>query len=135
MDAPGMPAKVRLDEWLWAARFFRTRALAKEAIEGGKVQCEGQRCKVAKAVTVGTTFTIRQGSDEKTVVVLALDDTRRSAPEAALLYRETDDSRTQRETQAALRRNARAGFTAPATRPGKHQRQQLQRIKQQDKAD
>ena len=73
--------KVRLDKWLWAARFFKTRGVAKQAIEGGKVHYEGQRTKCSRHVEVGATLVIRQGFDEKTVVVVALSDQRRGAPE------------------------------------------------------
>src|SRR5690606_28965388 len=70
---------IRLDKWLWAARFFKTRALAKDAIEGGKVHYEGQRCKVSKTPELGAKLTIRQGFDEKTVIIKALSGQRRGA--------------------------------------------------------
>jgi ribosome-associated heat shock protein Hsp15 len=84
--------KVRLDKWLWAARFYKTRAIAKQAIEGGKVQCEGARSKPSKEITLGTVITLRQGFDEKVVVVAGLSEQRRSAPEAQALYEETKES-------------------------------------------
>src|SRR3546814_17995509 len=80
--------KVRLDKWLWAARFFKTRALAKAAIEGGKVHCRGERCKPSKEPKVGDELLIRIGFDERTVVVRALSAVRRGAPEAQTLYEE-----------------------------------------------
>ena len=86
-------AKTRLDKWLWAARFFKTRSLAKAAIDGGKVHLAGQRVKVSKEITIGDTLQIRQGFDEKVVLVRELSDQRRGAPEAQLLYEETADSR------------------------------------------
>lgn len=76
--------RVRLDKWLWAARFFKTRSLAKAAIEGGKVQINGQRAKPSKEIEQGVTLTIHQGWEEKTVVVAALSEQRRGAAEAAL---------------------------------------------------
>ena len=78
--------KVRLDKWLWAARFYKTRALAKAAIEGGKVHCRGERCKPGKEPKVGEEYVIRTGFDERTVVVQALSVVRRGAPEAQALY-------------------------------------------------
>jgi len=77
--------KVRIDKWLWAARFFKTRSLAKQAIEGGKVQCDGQRAKASKEIMIDTVLSIRQGWDIKEVLVIDLSDQRRGAPEAALL--------------------------------------------------
>ena len=88
--------KVRIDKWLWAARFFKTRSLAKDAIEGGKVHCEGQRVKVSKEAKVGMELTIKQGFEDKTVVITALSEVRRGAPEAQLLYNETAESLAKR---------------------------------------
>ena len=73
-------AKVRIDKWLWAARFFKTRSLAKQAVEGGKVHCDGQRVKASKDVIVGQMLTIRQEHDDKTVAITALSEQRRGAP-------------------------------------------------------
>jgi ribosome-associated heat shock protein Hsp15 len=122
-------SSVRIDKWLWAARFFKTRRLAKEAIDGGKVHCEGVRVKAAKEISVGITLTIRQGIEEKTVVVNALSDQRRGAPEAAKLYSETEESRVQRETQAAERKAGFAGFTPGDRKPDKKARRQIHRFK------
>lgn len=122
--------KVRIDKWLWAARFFKTRSLAKQAIDGGKVHCDGQRVKPSKELTVGLTLTIRQGFDEKTVEVVALSDQRRGAPEAALLYRETEQSIELREQRSAERKALR-GDLASDRRPTKKQRRQIHRFKQE----
>lgn len=116
--------KVRLDKWLWAARFYKTRALAKEAIEGGKVHCRGERCKPAKEPKVGDELVIRTGFDERTVRVLALSAVRRGAPEAQLLYEETEDSRERREQAAELRKSGALGVETDG-RPSKKQRRQL----------
>ncbi|TLX54522.1 RNA-binding protein [Stutzerimonas nosocomialis] len=116
--------KVRLDKWLWAARFFKTRALAKAAIEGGKVHCQGERCKPGKEPKVGETFTIRAGFDERTVVVKGLSAVRRGAPEAQLLYEETADSLARREQAAAMRKAGTLGLQTDG-RPSKKQRRQL----------
>ncbi|MFV8819263.1 ribosome-associated heat shock protein Hsp15 [Haliea sp. E17] len=121
--------KLRLDKWLWAARFFKTRSLAKAAIEGGKVHLAGQRVKVSREISVGDTLQVRQGWDEKTVVVTALSDQRRGAPEAKALYRETDESTEKRETAAAARKAAGGMIDRPVGRPTKKQRRQIHRFK------
>ncbi|MDV7394699.1 S4 domain-containing protein, partial [Arthrospira platensis SPKY1] len=77
--------KIRLDKWLWAARFYKTRSLAKDMIDGGKVHYEGQRVKPSKEVTIGATIRLRQGFDERTVVVIGLADKRGNATQAAAL--------------------------------------------------
>ncbi|MDP3517156.1 MAG: S4 domain-containing protein, partial [Pseudohongiella sp.] len=84
------PDKVRLDKWLWAARLFKTRALAKEAVEGGKISIDGHKPKPGKEIASGTVLSVRQGWDEKTLLVIGLSEQRRSAPEAQLLYTESD---------------------------------------------
>ena len=122
--------KLRLDKWLWAARFFKTRSLAKQAIEGGKVQLGGQRVKVSREISVGDTLLIRQGWDEKEVTVLALSDQRRGAPEAGKLYLESADSIARREAHAAARRAAGGMLERPERRPTKRQRRQIHRFKQ-----
>ncbi len=124
--------KVRLDKWLWAARFFKTRSLAKQAIEGGKVHYDGVRVKVSKEVTVGSMLRIRQGWDEKTVQVMALSDKRRSATEAALLYQESEESISVREDNAHQRRELRNNNPSPNARPSKKDRRQIHRFQQQD---
>ncbi len=121
--------KVRVDKWLWAARFFKTRNLAKQAIDGGKVHCDGQRIKPSKEIPVGVELTIRQGWDEKTVAVIALSDQRRGAPEAALLYEETTASITKREQEADQRKALRGTGLVADRRPNKKQRRQIHRFK------
>lgn len=116
--------KVRLDKWLWAARFYKTRALAKAAIESGKVHCRGERCKPGKEPRLGDEFKLRTGFDERTVVVKALSDVRRGAPEAQQLYAETEDSVARREQAAALRKAGALGVTTDG-KPSKKQRRQL----------
>jgi len=124
------PSGIRLDKWLWAARFYKTRSLAKQAVESGKVHYNGERCKVSKEVHIGATLTIRTGWDSKIVDVIALSDQRRGAPEAALLYCETADSIRTREQLAADRKilGAAAGALHPE-RPNKKQRRQIHRFK------
>lgn len=121
-------SKVRLDKWLWAARFFKTRSLAKKAIDGGKVQCDGQRVKVSKDLSGGETLSIRQGWSEKTVIVAGLSDQRRGAPEAAKLYRETEQSVEKRLLDAEQRKAFGRGVLAPDNRPSKKQRRQLEKL-------
>jgi len=122
-------AKMRLDKWLWAARFFKTRSLAKAAIEGGKVHIDGQRVKVSREIAIGTVLQIRQGWDEKIVVITQLSDQRRGAPEAQLLFAETAESLAKREAQALARKAAGGMLHCPAQRPTKQQRRQLHRFK------
>lgn len=120
--------KVRLDKWLWAARFFKTRALAKAAIEGGKVHCRGERCKPGKEPKIGEELVIRAGFDGRTVVVRALSAVRRGAPEAQLLYEETADSLARREQAAAMRKAGSLGVETEG-KPTKKQRRALQRFR------
>lgn len=123
------PSKLRLDKWLWAARFFKTRSLAKAAIEGGKVRLGGQRVKVSREIGVQDTLQIRQGWDEREVVVLGLSDQRRGAPEARLLFEETARSIARREAEAAARRAAGGMIERPLRRPTKRQRRQIHRFR------
>ncbi len=119
--------KVRLDKWLWAARFFKTRALAKTAIEGGKVHYDGQRAKPGRVVQLNARITLRIGFDEKEVIVRGLSERRGPAKQAVLLYQETEQSIKQREEARALRKAA--GLTAPQKKPDKKQRRQIHRFK------
>ncbi|WPX86133.1 RNA-binding S4 domain-containing protein [Pseudomonas asiatica] len=119
--------KVRLDKWLWAARFYKTRALAKAAIESGKVHCRGERCKPGKEPRVGDEFVLRTGFDERTVVVKALSVVRRGAPEAQTLYEETEDSVRRRGQAAELRKAGAMGVTTDG-RPTKKQRRQIHQL-------
>ncbi len=125
MQKPYLETKVRLDKWLWAARFFKTRSLAKQAIEGGKIHCDGQRVKPSKEISVGITLTIRQDLDEKIILVLALSEQRRGAPEAALLYSETEASVAEREKRSAERKAGLASFIVSDHRPNKKERRQI----------
>jgi len=123
---------VRLDKWLWAARFFKTRSLAKTAVENGKVEYDGQRPKVSRLVEVGAVLKITQGWDIKEVQVLALSNQRGPASQAQLLYQETPVSQEQRALDAEKRRLAGAATLAPQQRPDKKSRRQLHRFKRQD---
>ena len=125
---------VRLDKWLWAARFYKTRTLAKEMIDGGKVHYNGQRSKPNKIVEVGATLKVRQGSDEKEIVVLALSTQRRGAPEAQRLYRETEQSLANREKLAIARKMNALSMPHPDRRPDKKERRDLLKFKHQNQA-
>ena len=126
--------KIRLDKWLWAARFYRTRTLAKEAIEAGRVHFGGSRVKVSKEIAVGDVLTIRQGSatnyTQKTVKVLALSDVRGNATAASRLYQETDESISQREF--FLQQKKLANLARPDRRPNKKQRRQLEQLRERN---
>lgn len=129
-EHPSPSEKVRLDKWLWAARFFKTRNLAKQAIEGGKAHYNGARSKVSKEVELGATITLRAGWDEKEIEVIALSSQRRGAAEANLLYRETEQSIEKREAAADQRKVLRGlGFQSDE-KPNKKQRRQIHRFKQ-----
>lgn len=119
-------ASVRLDKWLWAARFFKTRSQAKEAIEGGKVHFNRQRMKVSKEVHVGMMLTIRQGFDDRTVIIRGLSEARGNATTAQLLYEETPESLAQR--QVYIERRKLYAMTIPDERPTKRDRRQIHRF-------
>lgn len=121
--------KLRIDKWLWAARFFKTRSLAKAAIEGGKVQLDGQRVKVSREIAVGDTLRIRQGWDERDVIVEGLSSQRRSAPQAQALYTETAESIARRAQSAQARKLAGGMSESTASRPDKRARRQIHRFR------
>ncbi|MBB3231094.1 RNA-binding S4 domain-containing protein [Halomonas stenophila] len=127
-------SSVRLDKWLWAARFFKTRQLAKKAIEGGKVHYNGARAKTSKAVEVGALIRLPQGWDVWEVEVLALSEQRRGAPEARELYRETPESEARRTREAENRRQANQAMQHPLKRPDKKQRREIKRFMRGDDA-
>lgn len=133
-NAATSTTKVRVDKWLWAARFFKTRALAKSAIEGGKVQVDNQRTKPSKEITQGMTVKVRQGWDDKTVIVERISDQRRGATEAATLYTETKESITLREQRAAERKASNQSALYQDQRPNKKQRRQIHRFKEENQS-
>jgi ribosome-associated heat shock protein Hsp15 len=119
--------KVRIDKWLWAARFYKTRALAKSAIENGKVQIDGQKPKPSRTLEIGVTLTIRQGFDQKIIEVIALSDQRRGAPQAQALYQETETSVAAREKIIAERKALNSSLPQHE-KPNKKQRRQIHRF-------
>ena len=126
---PASLGKVRIDKWLWAARFFKTRSLAKQAVEGGKVHCNGQRSKSSREIEIGTTLEIRHGWDEKSIIVKALSDKRGSAPVAALLYQETEASIEKRKVRSEQRKLQRAMNPLTDGRPNKQERRKIHQFK------
>ncbi|MCL6243514.1 MULTISPECIES: RNA-binding S4 domain-containing protein [Acinetobacter] len=121
---------MRIDKWLWAARFFKTRSIAKNAIEGGKVHHNGERVKVSREVRVGMELTIAQGLEKKTVVVKALSDVRGPAPTAQLLYDETEVSIAKRELLASQRKLH--NLARPDHRPSKKDRRDIGKFKREN---
>jgi len=121
--------KVRLDKWLWAARFFKTRSLAAKAIIGGKVQVNGRRAKRASSLHVGDRVRVRKGPTEFQLIVRRLSERRGPASQAATLYEETPESMTERQRLAMLKKAAPSFEFRERGRPSKKQRRQLQRFK------
>lgn len=119
---------IRLDKWLWAARFFKTRQLAIEAINGGKVQVEGRRARPGKTVHAGTRLTIHKDGLEWEVQIKAISRQRRPAPEAALLYEEGESSRLRRQELVRERRASGSYGPSPGTRPSKRDRRMIERF-------
>jgi len=123
-ERPALTA-VRIDKWLWAARFFKTRALAKDAIESGKVQVNGQRVKPSKDISLHMQLSVRQGFDEKTVIVTGLSEQRGNATLAATLYSETPESVEKRLLMQEQRKLQQAAQPHTEGRPTKKQRRQI----------
>lgn len=120
---------VRLDKWLWAARFYKTRADAREMVEGGKVHYNGQRSKPSKQVEVAAELTLRQGNDQRTIVIEAISDKRGPATVAQQLYRETTESIEKREKVALARKMNALTMPHPDRRPDKKERRDLMKFK------
>jgi ribosome-associated heat shock protein Hsp15 len=121
---------VRVDKWLWAARFFKTRSVAQKAIEGGKVKLNGERTKPAKDLKAGDSLSVRIGDYEWAVTVLQLSEQRGPAPVAKLLYEESEESRARREAEIAKRRVTREPATTRKGRPTKRERRELDRMRE-----
>ncbi len=119
---------LRIDKWLWAARFFKTRGLASKAVSGGHIQKDGQRMKPSKVVQVGEVFHIRRDQEEYIVRVLALSGRRGPASEAALLYEESEESKARRATEREDRRLIQAAAARPEGRPDKRDRKKIRKF-------
>jgi ribosome-associated heat shock protein Hsp15 len=125
--------RVRIDKWLWAARFYKTRALAADAIAGGKVQVNEERVKRAKPLQMGDELRIRQGPYEHHVVVRALSDRRGPAAQAAALYEEKAESRAAREAMALQLKSLHSAFVPERGRPTKKDRREINRLRGREK--
>lgn len=123
-------AGVRIDKWLWAARFYKTRGLAKTAVDTGKVTLDGNRVKPSRDAAIGMLLCIQQGWDEKTVEIIALSNQRRGAPEAAALYEETPESVQKRQAEVENRR-MQATLIQPKAKPDKNDRRARSQFKHQ----
>lgn len=126
--------RIRIDKWLWAARFFKTRSLASKAVNGGKVHLNGQRIKAAHLIKIGDELQIQRGQVACVVVVDGLQEKRGPASAASLLYEETEDSREKRESKAEERRLYRVldDSSRPAGRPGKRDRRLIRTFTRKD---
>ena len=122
---------MRLDKWLWAARFFKTRALAQKHIELGRILVNGMKVKNSKNITVGDTIDLTLNSLPYKIKVTALNHQRRPAPEARLLYAEDMDTAARREQQRLLEQASRVSTAYPDGRPTKRDRRQLDRMKRE----
>lgn len=121
-------AGVRADSWLWAARFFKTRSLAKQAIEHGQVEINGAACKPSRPMHIGDRLRVRRGEESFEIEVLALSGKRGSAAVAQTLYRESESSRLAREAAREQRRAERAGYQAPPGKPDKRARRLIRAL-------
>ncbi len=128
MNEPESIASLRLDLWLWAARFFKTRSLAKHAIESGKVEIAGQNAKPSRALRVGEQLQVRRGDEVFEIQVLALSDKRGSASVAQTLYRESAESIARREAEREKRKMERDGYRAPEHKPDKRARRLIRAL-------
>jgi ribosome-associated heat shock protein Hsp15 len=128
MTAPAAADSVRLDLWLWAARFFRTRSLAKQAIDTGKVEVGGQRAKASRSVRIGDALRVTRGEEQFEIEVLGLSDQRGPASIAQALYAESEASKTRRAETLASLRAARAGYQPPESKPDKRARRLIRAL-------
>ncbi len=132
MTEPTPNDRVRIDKWLWAARFFKTRSLAKTAIDNGKIEVNEQRAKASKEVSLEDTLNIRRGEVTQTVVIKNLSDKRGPAKVAQTLYEETDQSKLERAILTEKRKINRAGYSSPIGKPSKRDRREISKLKQID---
>ena len=126
-----MGDNIRIDKWLWTSRFFKTRALATEAVNGGKAHLNGQRVKAGRMVKVGDMLSIQKNTDSYEITILAINKTRRPAKEACLTYEESEQSRLKREKEQGMKKLVSATRPVPQRKPDKREREQLRRFKQE----
>ena len=124
-----MDTSVRLDKWLWAARFFKTRSIAREAVSGGKVHLNGHRAKPGRSINTGDELRIQRGKEEYTITITEISIRRGPATVARTLYEESEESRTSREKLAAERKLERQQHATRERRPDKRQRRRIVRFK------
>jgi len=127
-------SKLRIDKWLWAARFYKTRSVASDAVNGGKVHLNGERVKAAKAVKVGDVLRIRRGEELWTVSIVSLFEKRRQAPLAQTMYEEHEESKKQRDENAANRK-ALSASRVVSHRPSKKERRHIIKFKNMNRGD
>ncbi|MCK4675270.1 MAG: RNA-binding protein [Gammaproteobacteria bacterium] len=125
-----MAESLRIDKWLWTSRFFKTRPLATEAVNGGKVHLNGQRVKAGRLVKTGDTLSIQKNNDLYEITIKGINKTRRPAKEALLTYEESEQSRLKREQEQEIKKLASATRPVPQRKPGKREREQLRQFKQ-----
>ena len=125
-----MAEELRIDKWLWTSRFFKTRSLATQAVNGGKVHLNGQRVKAGRMVKIGNTLSIQKSSDLYEIIILDISQTRRPAKEACRLYEESEQSRLKREREHEIKKLASATRPVPRRKPDKREREQLRNFKQ-----
>ena len=124
-----MDSSVRLDKWLWAARFFKTRSVARDAVSGGKVHLNGNRAKPGRSLSVGDVLRIQRGDDEYTITIIEIASRRGPAAVAQTLYKESDESRVKREKLVEQRKLEHEQHAGRERRPDKRQRRRLVRFK------
>lgn len=124
-----MDDSLRIDKWLWTSRFFKTRSLATDAVNGGKVHLNGQRVKAGRAVKTGDSLSIQKNGVIFEITIKGINKTRRPAKEAVLSYEESEQSIRKREQELEIKKLASSSRPVPKRKPGKREREQLRRFK------
>ena len=125
-----MEKNIRIDKWLWTSRFFKTRSMATEAVNGGKVHLNDNRVKAGRAVCIGDRLSIQKNNEYFEVTITGINKTRRPAKEARLTYEESEQSRARREKEQQIKKLASASRPVPERKPGKRDRELLRNFKQ-----